>query len=195
MAQRHPKTWPRMPEEWEGDVFSDALDMHAATMGVSSDMVVVWTLSCLCMWPCVPEGREVTIQGSPSQLSTFRRCGCGCQRSKRGLSSYCTDTVPSSDAACVTEEQEEAVETFLQLCQCFMSLLVIVWQAVHYLISYTIYMYGIIIKVGKVFPPPCLPWWQVQLCLEVLKTLVVSNHSKISSQKCILPFHESFQDC
>ena len=55
-------------------------------------------------------------------------------------------------------------------------------------------MDGIVIEVGKIFPPPCLPRQQVQLGLEVFKTFVVGDHCKLSAQKFILPFHESFQD-
>ena len=56
-------------------------------------------------------------------------------------------------------------------------------------------MDGIIIEAGNVFPPPCLSWWQVWLGLEEFKAFVVSDHCKLSTQKFILPFHESFQDC
>ena len=36
-------------------------------------------------------------------------------------------------------------------------------------------MDGIVIEVGKIFPPPCLPQQKVQLGLEVFKTFVVSD--------------------
>ena len=63
------------------------------------------------------------------------------------------------------------------------------------LILCTIYMDGIVIEVGKVFPPSCLPQQQVRLGLEVFKAFVVGDHHKLSTQKFVLPFHESFQDC
>ena len=51
------------------------------------------------------------------------------------------------------------------------------------------------VEMGEVFPPSCLSWRLYGLSLEVFKTFVVSDQSKLPSEKFILPFHESFQDC
>ena len=55
-------------------------------------------------------------------------------------------------------------------------------------------MYGIVVEVGKLFPPLSLSMRQDQLCLEVLKTFMICDQSELLSYKFILPFHESFQD-